>query len=79
MVTKNHKVSMTPQLIAAVPGVAAQIKVSRAYLLSLPLTNAEHLELEKACQGQSICPAQFWYPDNARMRALLRVGGEPHA
>lgn len=75
MVTKDYKPAMKPQLVPAAPPVPALIKVSRAYLVSLPLTMQEHIELEKACVGQSICPAAFWYPDTERMRGLLKADG----
>lgn len=72
-ISKQRSDLIKPRLIGARANASRSIRVSREYLLSLKLTNAEHLELEKACLRQWDNPAELWYPDNPRMRALLKV------
>jgi hypothetical protein len=83
MVSKDYKPKMTPTLIpeqvrsfqdkqAKVP---AQIKVSGEYLIQIR-KKVGHNDLDllyAACTGQSLCPEQYWFRDNADTRRILEV------
>lgn len=75
MTNENYNPPMKPKLELAneKTSTPAQIRVSKEYGASLPLTDIDRATLYQEMTGQSICPEWYWFRDTPETRKILRV------